>query len=51
MPQANIFILGFPITIGVGLLVLFTAMPLMVFVFEKLLTSFETSIMELIQIL
>ena len=50
MPQANIFMLAFPITIGVGLLVLFSSIPMLIVVFKKLLTSFETNVIELLKV-
>ena len=50
MPQANIFMLAFPITIGVGLLVLFSSTPILIVVFKKLLTSFENNVIELLKV-
>jgi flagellar biosynthetic protein FliR len=51
MPQANILMMSFPITISVGLLVLFSSTPLLIVVFKKLLLSFENNIMELIRLM
>jgi flagellar biosynthetic protein FliR len=51
MPQANIFILGFPITIAVGLLVLVSSAPFIVITFKKLLGIFESNIVELIRLI
>jgi flagellar biosynthetic protein FliR len=51
MPQMNIFTVSFPLKIGVGLIVLMTTGPLMVFVFKKSLSVFETSILELIKVM
>ncbi|MCX7984349.1 MAG: flagellar biosynthetic protein FliR [Bacteroidetes bacterium] len=48
MPQANILVVGFPITITVGMLVLVSSVPLVVAVFKKLLVVFETRITEII---
>lgn len=51
MPQMNIFVVSFPVTIGVGLVVLISAAPFMVFVFKKLLQGFEGNMVELIRVL
>ena len=51
MPQANIFMLGFPITIGVGFIVLISASPFLVLVFKKLLAEFEVNIVDLVKAL
>ena len=48
MPQANILIVGFPITISVGMLILVSTVPLFAVVFKKLLLVFETRITEII---
>ncbi len=51
IPQMNIFGVAFPLKIGVGLVVLSSSMPVLVFVFKKLLGTFESSIVELIKVL
>ena len=51
MPQANIFVISMPITIGVGFVVLMASAPMLVFVFKKLLTAFERNVLELVQAL
>ncbi|HTY09860.1 MAG TPA: flagellar biosynthetic protein FliR [Bacteroidota bacterium] len=51
MPQANVFIVSFPLSIGVGLIVLFSSAPFMLFVFKKLLLGFEDNILELVKVL
>lgn len=51
MPQMNIFMLGFPMKIGLGILVLMTGAPFTIFVFKKLLASFENNILELVKVL
>ena len=50
-PQINVFVVSFPVKIGVGLLVLMTAGPMMVFVFKKLLSGFERNVLELIKVM
>lgn len=47
MPQMNVFIVGFPLKIGVGLFVLATTLPLFNFVFTKL---YNTTSLEVIHI-
>lgn len=51
MPQMNIFALAFPLKIGAGLFAIITAGPLLVLVFKKLLTGFETNLLELVKAL
>jgi flagellar biosynthetic protein FliR len=51
VPQMNIFVLSFPLKIGVGMVVLMTTGPMMIYVFKKLLTSFEMSMVELVNAL
>jgi flagellar biosynthetic protein FliR len=51
MPQMNIFGVIFPLKIGVGILVLSATIPLMAFVFKKILTVFESSIIDFIHLL
>jgi flagellar biosynthetic protein FliR len=49
VPQMNIFIVGFPLKIFVGLFMLAISLPLFVYVFGKLFGRFETSILSIIQ--
>ena len=51
VPQMNIFSVSFPLNIGVGLLVLMTTAPLVVYVFKKSLSVFESNVLELIRLL
>ena len=51
VPQMNVFIVGFPLQIGVGVVVLLIVSPLMVFVFKKLLLDFEESFLELVKVI
>ena len=51
VPQMNVFIVGFPLQIGVGTLVLLIVSPLIVFVFKKLLLGFEESFLELVKVI
>jgi flagellar biosynthesis protein FliR len=51
MPQMNIFGVLFPLKIGVGVLVLTAMLPIITFVFKKMLSSFEISIIEFIKLL
>ena len=50
-PQMNVFVLSFPVKIGVVLMVLMTAAPMMVYVFKKLLAGFEDNVLELVRAL
>ncbi len=51
MPQMNIFSVMFPLKIGIGFLVLSATLPVVAFVFRKLLTSFQSSVVDLIRVL
>jgi flagellar biosynthetic protein FliR len=44
-PQVNVFIVSFPIKIGVGMLVLMAAAPLLVYAFKELLLRFEDDVL------
>ena len=50
-PQVNVFIVSFPVKIGVGLLMLMAAAPLIVLAFKNLLTGFEEDIVQLIRVM
>ncbi|MBI5471714.1 MAG: flagellar biosynthetic protein FliR [Ignavibacteriae bacterium] len=51
MPQMNIFAVVFPVKIGVGFFVVMVSIPLLAFVFQKLLSSFEANILELVKVM
>ena len=51
IPQLNIFVVGFPITIGLGLLLLFLGLPHLMRAFEILFFNFEAQIIQLINLL
>ena len=51
MPQMNVFVVSFPLSIGVGLIVLFSSAPFMFFIFKKRLLGFEDNILELVKVL
>ncbi|MCP4583176.1 MAG: flagellar type III secretion system protein FliR [candidate division Zixibacteria bacterium] len=48
VPQMNIFIVGFPLKISVGLLMLATSMPIVGYVFSKLLQGLSNNVNNLI---
>ena len=50
-PQINVFIVNLPIKIFVGLVVLMTVGPVMIYVFKKMLTGFESNVLELIRVM
>jgi flagellar biosynthetic protein FliR len=50
-PQVNVFMISFPVKIGIGLIVLMTAAPLLVYAFKNLLAGFEEDVLQLIRIL
>jgi flagellar biosynthetic protein FliR len=49
MPQMNIFSVIFSLKIGVGLVVLSATIPVLAFVFKKILTVFQSSILDLMK--
>jgi len=49
MPQMNIFSVLFPLKIGIGLIVLAATVPVVAFVFKKVLSSFEGSVVDLLR--
>jgi flagellar biosynthetic protein FliR len=51
MPQMNIFGVMFPMKIAVGFVVISATVPAIAFVFKKVLTSFEASVIELIKVM
>ena len=50
-PQMNVFIVGFPLKIAVGLLVMTFAMSLFVYVFNKLYGQYQVHLMETIKMM
>jgi flagellar biosynthesis protein FliR len=51
MPQMNIFGVLFPVKIGVGILVMTAMLPIIAFVFKKMLMTFESSIVEFMRVM
>jgi flagellar biosynthesis protein FliR len=51
VPQMNIFIVGFPLKIGIGLVIISFMIPFVFVIFKKLLNTFEFSIVELIRVM
>jgi flagellar biosynthetic protein FliR len=51
VPQMNVFIVGFPINIGLGLITLATSLPIVLYLFRKLLLVFEKDIMTIIHLM
>jgi flagellar biosynthesis protein FliR len=51
VPQINIFMVSFPLKISVGLVMLIAIGPMMIYVFKKLLTSFETDVLAIVKAL
>ena len=50
-PQMNVFIVSFPLKVGVGFIVMMASAPMIVYVFKKLLTGFEENILELVKVM
>ena len=51
VPQINVFFVGMPIAIGVGLFTLMASLPFFVFVFGRLLESFEGDVVQLVRLM
>lgn len=51
VPQMNIFIVSFPLKIGVGMLVLTASLPLFLLVFRKIFAQFQTDFLTLIRLM
>lgn len=51
VPQINVFFLGMPLTIGIGIVLLIASLPFFVVVFEKLVGSFEAQTLELVRMM
>jgi len=49
VPQVNVFFVGMPLKVGVGLFTLIASLPFFVFVFEKLLDVFENNVVQMIR--
>lgn len=49
VPQVNVFFVGMPLTIGVGLIVLIASLPFFVMVFSRLLGTFEDQTVQLLR--
>jgi flagellar biosynthesis protein FliR len=50
VPQMNIFVMSFPLKIGIGLVMLMTSGPMMIYVFKKLLMAFEGDVLQLVKV-
>ena len=50
VPQMNVFMVSFPLKIAVGLMMLMTTGPMMIYVFKKLLVGFEGDVMTLVRL-
>ena len=50
-PQINVFIIGFPVKVGMGILLLGISLPFFVYVFTKLVRGMENNIMILLRYL
>jgi flagellar biosynthetic protein FliR len=48
VPQMNIFIVGFPLKIGIGFLVLGASLPLLAQLFTRALTQIEMSTQQIV---
>ncbi len=48
VPQVNVFFVGMPLSVGIGLFMLMASLPFFVVVFEKLLNTFESEVVQLI---
>ncbi len=51
VPQVNVFFVGMPVAIGVGLFTLMASIPFFVFVFARLLGSFESEVVQLVRLM
>lgn len=51
VPQVNVFFVGMPITVGVGVVLLIASLPFFVLVFSKLLNTFEEQTVQLLRFL
>jgi flagellar biosynthetic protein FliR len=51
VPQMNIFFVGFPLRISVGFLSIIMALPLFIYIFKRLLVSFESDVLYLLKVM
>ena len=51
VPQMNIFLVGAPLKIGVGIVIISIIMPFIITVFRKLLYTFESNVIEIIRVM
>lgn len=49
VPQMNVWLVGFPLKIGIGLLTLALALPYIIFVFEKFYAGWQGNFIDFIQ--
>jgi len=50
-PQVNVLIVSFPVKVGVGLVVLMTAGPFLIYAFKNLLAGFEEDVLQLLRVM
>ena len=50
VPQMNIFIVGFPLKISIGLIMIFVSLPYFLYIFGKLYHSFERDVVRILEI-
>jgi len=51
VPQMNVFIVGFPLNIGLGLIALAGSFPILIFLFRKLMVVFQNDVEMMIKLL
>jgi flagellar biosynthetic protein FliR len=51
VPQVNVFFVGMPLTVGIGLVLLIASLPFFVFVFGKLIDTFEAETVQLLRLM
>ena len=51
IPQLNVFVIGFPLTIGVGLILLYFGVPYLIFAFTKLIQTMGEQVMGLLAVM
>ena len=51
VPQMNVFIVGFPLNIGLGLFSLAVSFPVLIYLFQKIYKIFQNDIMTIIELL
>jgi flagellar biosynthetic protein FliR len=50
-PQVNVFIMSFPMKVGVGFLVLMACSPLLIYVFKQMLAGLENQLLQIVRAL